>query len=448
MIGSIAGGRADPARNGPNPRYFPSMAWIAPVICITTCFGATSDPAPPPPTPAMTPDQIRAIVASVLADAEMRSSLSDGPTAGFDGRFFIADPESGFRLSFTGEFQGRYQANLGANGEPGATTDSEFDSGFYIRNLRLDFRGSIWGDLASFRVMPAYNRSTGSMSVLDAYVDVKVSEVTIRFGQFALPFTREHRVNPTRQLAAERSLNDAVFRPDRSQGIMAMRTWDRVRAWAAFSDGSRAANTDMGSPEQADAALTGRIEARLLEGAWEQYINAFSVRTDAPGLLLGAAAHWQIDGVTSAPSTYGDNPSMAMVTGDLTWKAPGWTAMAAGVARHIAGDDDQSATDYGMVAQVGALVSDHFEVFGRYTHLWPGADRTGGTEDMGTIEIGGSWYLIPGSRVCRVTLQGIWLPDPQSASSSIVTAPNVALAIQPDSSGGQVGLMLQVQMVF
>lgn len=424
------------------------MARIASVCVVVCCISAETARAQDPPAPAMTPDQIRAIVASVIADAETRSSLSEGPTAGFDGRFFITDPDAGFRLTFTGEFQGRYQANFGANGGPGATTNSEFESGFYIRNLRLDFRGTIFGDALSFRVMPAYNRSTGSMSVLDAYVDVRVSEVTIRFGQFALPFTREHWVSPTRQLAAERSLTDSVFRLDRSQGIMAMRRWDRVRAWAAFSDGSRAANTDLGSPNQADAALTGRIEARLLEGAWEQYINAFSVRTDAPGLLLGAAAHWQIDGVTSAPSTYGDNPSMAMVTGDLTWKAPGWTAMAAGVARHIAGDDDQATTDYGMVAQVGTLVSDHFEVFARYTHLWPGSDRTGGTEDMGTVEVGGSWYLIPGSRVCRVTLQAIWLPDPQSASSSIVSAPNLVLAIQPDSSGGQVGLMLQVQMVF
>ena len=424
------------------------MARIASVCIALTGLSAAPAWAQDLPGPAMSPDEIRAIVASAIADAETRTSLSEGPTAGFDGRFFIADPESGFRLSFTGEFQGRYQASFGANGGPGATTDSEFDSGFYIRNLRLDFRGSLFGDAVSFRVMPAYDRTTGAMEVLDAYVDVKTDHATIRIGQFALPFTREHWVSPTRQLAAERSLTDSVFRLDRSQGIMAMRAWDRVRAWAAFSDGARAANTDLGSPNQAEAALTGRIEARLLEGAWDQYQRAFSVRTDAPGLLIGAAAHWQLGGVTSAPSTYGDDPSMAMATGDLTWKAPGWTAMAAGVARHIAGDDDQSTTDFGMVAQVGTLVSDHFEVFARYTHLWPGTDRTGGTEDMGTIEVGGSWYLIPGSRVCRVTLQGIWLPDPQSASSSIVTAPNVALAIQPDSSGGQVGLMLQVQMVF
>ena len=40
-------------------------------------------------------DEIRAVVAQVLNDAESRSSLLAGGDAGHDGRFFIGQPPSG-----------------------------------------------------------------------------------------------------------------------------------------------------------------------------------------------------------------------------------------------------------------------------------------------------------------------------------------------------------------
>ncbi len=428
------------------------MAPFTLVSAAIACLGAAEGPGAPASrgTPSgLSADKVRAIVASVLNDAETRTSLAFDAVAGFDGQFFLADPASGFRLSVTGETQYRYMANFGADQGPGASDESESDSGFQIRNARLDFRGTTRDKRFSFRVLPAYSSSSDALTLLDSWVQADIGHLNVRVGQFVLPFTREFMVSPMEQLATDRSLTDAVFRLNRSQGIMAFRAWDRVRVFGAISDGQRALNTDFDSTDQAKLALTARAEGRILEGTWNQYNAAFSSPSDTPGILAGFAAHWQRDGETTAPSTFGSTTDLFETTADLTWKAPRWTALVAGVARTVDGvGNGDTTTDYGIVAHIGGLVTDHIELFARYTHIWPGSDRSGGTADIGTVEAGASWYLVPGSRVCKVTAQVLWMPEPQADSGSIVTAPNIAVGILPDVSGGQVGMMVQVQVVF
>jgi hypothetical protein len=401
--------------------------------------------APDPAGSPVSADEVRAIVAQVLADAEGRSSLAgDDAVAGFDGRFFLADPASGFRVSMTGEYQARYLATFGAEEE--GSGDDGFESGFQVQNVRLDFRGKTQGDLFEFRVMPAYERGSGDLSLLDAYVDTKAGEFRVRFGQFAIPFTREFIVSPTRQVGADRSVTDMVFRLNRSQGVMVMRDWDRVRVTGALTDGARALNTDYDNEGEADIAVSGRGEVRVLDGAWKQYDTAFARRDDVAGLLAGLAGHWQRDGRTSSPSAFEDDADLFQGTCDLTWKAPGWTIAASGFARHV--DGDASLTDFGVMAHASVVVAERIDVFARYAHLWPDGDRPGGSEDFSTVEAGGSWSLVPGSPVARITAQVVWAPDAQGDSASIVSAPNTSAGILPDDSGGQVTFLVQVQVVF
>ena len=69
-------------------------------------------------------DEIRSVVAEMLADAETRSSLLSAGDAGHDGRFFIAG--DGFRLNVGGHIQFRYIANF-RDDRPG---QDDFESGF------------------------------------------------------------------------------------------------------------------------------------------------------------------------------------------------------------------------------------------------------------------------------------------------------------------------------
>src|SRR5688572_8137802 len=60
-------------------------------------------------TPVASNDEVRAIVAEMMADAQGRSSLlQGGATAGHDGRFFVASPDGSFRLNVGGQIQLRY----------------------------------------------------------------------------------------------------------------------------------------------------------------------------------------------------------------------------------------------------------------------------------------------------------------------------------------------------
>jgi hypothetical protein len=184
----------------------------------------------------------------------------------------------------------------------------------------------------------------------------------------------------------------------------------------------------------------------VLDGPWKQYDTTYAVRADTAGVLVGAAGHWQRDGRTSSPAAFEDDADLFQGTCDLTWKASGWTIAATGYARHV--DGDESLTDYGVMAHASVVVAERIDVFARYVHLWPDGDRPGGTEDFSTIEAGASWSLVPGSPVARLTTQVMWAPDAQADAASIVTAPNTSAGILPDDSGGQVTLLVQVQVVF
>lgn len=407
------------------------------------CAGmATSGPAP------LGADEVRRIVAEMLADAETRTSLS-ADAAGYDGRFFLADPASGFRLTLTCEYQMRYLASFDAverDGDGG--DDADIQEGFQLHNARLDFRGSTHDRRIGFRVMPAYSRSEDTMILLDAQADIRAGDWTFRVGQFSLPFTRDYfALSPVRQVAADRAFTDYIFRLNRSQGVMALRSWERIRGFLSFSDGSRALNTDFDDPNEADVALTGRIEGRLLDGEWRQFDSAFVQPDIPPDLLIGGAAHWQNDGRTGAPADFSGETDLSTATIDLSWQTAGWTAACAGYWRTIDGDGDQSVTDWGFMAHAAVQVSNHFDLFVRYSQVWPDPDRSGGAADFPVIELGTNWALIPGSQVARATAQILWCPEPQEDSASIV-APNDSIGILADADGGQLTFMIQFQLVF
>jgi hypothetical protein len=84
-------------------------------------------------------DEIRAIVAEMLADAQNRSSLLQGQgNAGYDKKFFLASPDNNYRLNIGGYVQFRYGINFGND-----DVVNEYQSGFSFRTTRLEFSGHV-----------------------------------------------------------------------------------------------------------------------------------------------------------------------------------------------------------------------------------------------------------------------------------------------------------------
>ena len=144
-------------------------------------------------------DEIRSLVADVLADADTRSSLlQDGMTAGWDEHFFLASPDGRFRLQIDGLLQVRYIWNYHDEGD-------NFISGFENTRTRLTLRGHVFSPDITYLIRGDYARNGGQDTLQDAWVRYHLNDqLSVRFGQFKVPFNREELVGPMYQQAVER----------------------------------------------------------------------------------------------------------------------------------------------------------------------------------------------------------------------------------------------------
>lgn len=386
-------------------------------------------------------DTSRAFTAELLADASARTSLlGSGPTAGHDGRFFLASSDGNFRLQIGGEIQFRYYGNIETDDDAG---------GFQLQRTRLDFRGHVIDPKLTYRILTNIDRSTGDLTLQDAYGEYEVSDgFKVRWGQFKLPFDREfYATSPTQTQTIERSLVSSVFRLDRSQGVQLGYEADRWRVFGAFSDGRRAANTAYTDTIEADFAVSGRAELRLGEAGWRQFRDQTAFRGDKFGVLLGGGLHWQQDGSTGAPSSAMGTVDLFQYTADASVENDGWNLLGA-VTGRVIDDANDSLHDFGLIAQGGVFVSEHAELFARYTHIFPDDSRTGGSDDFAAITAGMHWYFIPKSHAVKLSAEVTYYPDTQADSASIIRAPDTGVGLLSDSDGGQFGFVMQMQLLF
>ncbi|MEM1424584.1 MAG: porin, partial [Planctomycetota bacterium] len=229
-------------------------------------------------------DEVRAIVAEMMADAGSRSSLLDagGRVTAGPGGFVIASDDEAFRLRVGGYTQFRYLANF--RDDEGGTVD-DFQSGFTIQRSRLVFSGRAH-DRVDFLLLP-FAGPNGNWSIIDAWARFEIDERwKLRVGQFKLPFLREWLISERFNFAVERSELTAVYASIYSQGVQLEYQDDSLRVHASFSDGIRAFNSDFVSPAEADYACTARADL-LLDGTWGMFADNTALGETEDGLLLG-----------------------------------------------------------------------------------------------------------------------------------------------------------------
>ncbi len=316
--------------------------------------------------------------ADLFADAERRSLLRANQ-AGHDGRFFIQSDDGTKRLNIGGYAQIRYYANLVEE----TPTQDPFESGFQIERTRLVFSGQV-AEGTTFLVLPAAGRS-GTWTVLDIWVQQDLSETfgegwSITGGQFKLPFWREWLVSERFIQPVERSTLAIDFASIYSQGVKLAYLSGQTLFEIAYSDGLRSLNSDFApaSPAAADTeseagAITVRVESALF-GNKNDFTDMTSLGTETPGLLVGAAAHWQGE-TRSFFGTQINNLTQGTV--DVSYEAPGFNAFGAGVIRLVEFPGGADELDAGVLAQAGVFVSDGVELVGRYSVLIPDSDAPG-----------------------------------------------------------------------
>lgn len=430
-------------------------------------------------------DEVRAIVAEMLSDAQSKSSLlAGGGGAGHDnGMFYLSDASGNFRLNVGGQVQFRYMLNFrdsqdgGPNALPNRAND-DFESGFQTTHTRLWFSGNVVDPNLYYTVIGDFGRDGGDFNLEEAYVGYKWDNGwSFQWGQFVLPFLREKLVAQWYQLAADRSLTDITFDQGYSQGVQLGYASEDWRAMLAFSDGFRSANSEFGSvngdPTQnfgfsgqggeSDWAITARAEFKFA-GSWDQFKDFTSMPESQFAAMLGVAGH-----IEGSANDIGVDPDGDPTTGDefeaetrfggwtidLSFEGDGWNLYFAGNGAYtdnsatVGSGFNNSTTDYGLVAQGGFFFPDtDWELFARYDGIFADDDRNAGNNDsndsFSTITVGTNYYW--SGHAAKFTFDVQYFID--NANDGLNTVTNREIGYLGSGEDGEVTLRFQFQLLF
>lgn len=373
------------------------------------------------------PDDVRAIVAEMLSDAESRSSLLGVSTSDTTD------------LKVGGYFQFRYSANFT---DDDSTADDSFESGFSFPRTRLVFKGTVHENI-DFVIIP-FAGASGDFGVLDASATFRFDDSpwSIKVGQFKLPLWREWLLTERHNQVVERSVATHVFASIYSQGVQANYQGENFRWNLTFSDGIRAINTGFTNPGEADWAFTSRAEF-LMGGSWKQHGDLSSLGNSEGSGLLGVAIHYQ--GETENFRGVDAN-SVLQYTIDYSREGENWNWFGGFIGRHIelAGDGDD-IDDFGFLTQAGVFVSDNTELVARYSALLPDDDAAG-DDVFNTVTVGVNHYLH--GHAAKFTFDVVYYIDSIQDSTMTGLTQSELFTLLDSGDDGQVALRAQFQIVF
>jgi hypothetical protein len=460
--------------------------------------------------PSVNRDEVRAIVAEMLNDADSRSSLLQGSgNAGYDKKFFLASSDNNYRLNIGGYGQFRYTGAFQTNDNNNVTNDLQ--TGFSFRNARLEFSGHVINpDLKYFLSFDLADQQDEISAVtFDSNIPLVTSTFVsrnrtvlkdffadysfgggwyLRGGQYKLPFLKEELVADTMQLAADRGFVNSVFTGERSQGV-GLGYRDETFRWAAdFSDGFNAKNTVFSNNGQiingiADYAFTTRFDwafAGKLDD-WKQYT---SMQDDEFKGYVGAAFHWQgtqndQDANGAGGAGFGfdlsavDPQRYLSFTVDAGVKSGGFSLIAAFVGSNTefrngftAGNNIRYSdfTDFGVNVQGGWRFAKDDEIFARWDGLFYDKDRTntvagvasGDQSNFNFLTVGWNHYFA--GQAARLTVDAVIALD-TTIESNGMTVRNVSVnggnspfgnnqGIFASPNNGAVAIRAQFQLMF
>ena len=361
---------------------------------------------------------------------------------------FALPTGEGTSFAITGNAQFRYAANLRDTDDVGDRDD--FTHGFSNRRVRLGAQGTVLDPNLSFRV-DGELATAERMELIDVFLAYRWEGGTrVRAGQFKVPLLQEELNSHTRLQTVERSIVNAVFTQNYSQGVEVSHAWESFRVAGAFSDGLNTINTDFDAAREADWALTGRAEWKWA-GEWPRLDQFTSWRGSEYAGFLGFAGHVQSGGETGARTGGTNDVDVAQYTADLSIKGDGWNVFLAFVGRNTdSAAAARSFDDFGLVAQGGLFVSEEAELFLRYDHVFVDDDRATspgvGGEDFASITAGVTYYFSPRSHAFKVQAEVVYFPDSQADAGTLVR-PSSSTSVL--ASGEAQGLFrVQTQIVW
>ncbi|MGE3109753.1 MAG: hypothetical protein AB7G11_06715 [Phycisphaerales bacterium] len=384
-------------------------------------------------------DEVRAVVAEMLSDAQARTSLL-APSSGHDGKFFLASDDGNFRLNIDGLVQFRYFANFRSD-----NNSNEFEHGFQTQFTKIRFSGNIVDSKWLYNVEGNFEHDGGSFVLEDAWVAYKLSpEWLALWGQVKAPVLREWMVDDRYQLAAGRSITQQAFNHGRSQVAGVQYTGADFMAAAFFSDGAGSANTDFTSSAEADWSLSARA-AWKFAGDWAAFNDFTSFKGSKFAGMLGGAVHFQGSQNTSAITD--TDTKVLLYTVDAQFEGDGWNCFGAFIGRNIefrSMGSDTDVDDFGVVLQGGFFLSEMDELFARYDVVIPDSDRAGDPDPFSTLTVGWNHYIA--RHAAKFTLDLQYAFDAITDTAAVPTDTETGLL--GDVDDGEIIARAQFQLLF
>lgn len=398
-------------------------------------------------------------VRQIIDDADKRSQLlaSEGFTAGYSkGKFLIQSADGNYVLQPTLQFQERYTASTREDVKNDGN-DSTAD-GFEIRRMKLGFGGNaitpdltylfVWatnrGATGTF-VTNADTNSTastgaGTLQLEDAWVRYRFApEWTVQGGQIKDPWSHTNAVSSKRYMAADYSMLDQLLGDGQTfyvQGVALGWQTTPLRAQFVFHDGANSANTDF-QDQKYDYGVTGRAEWQISGDNWSQYDQFTSLGNKSDLLVAGVGADY----------SSGDLQDVLFHTVDVQWNPialPGLALYGEYIGQAINNNANANAYNYGFMVQAGYLLTQKWEVFGRYdlTILDSDAVAPGAVNDISEITAGVNYYIK--GHAAKFTADLSYLPEGTGGQSSS------GMGVLPTSASeneSEVVLRLQFQLL-
>lgn len=360
-------------------------------------------------------EEVRTLVRDVLADADTRANLQEaGMTAGRRDRFFLASEDGNWLMNVQGYTQVRYAFDYRSS-SPAAPGDSVDTFGASIRRMRFQFEGTVVDPTWRYKLQfVSYQGSV--LSADDIYIEkVLAPGLSLRVGQFNLPFLRESLIPDSVTTMVDRAGTEFFFSAGRGQGIQLTGESEHLRASAGyfngfdvksnyFSSGSMR-NQSWDSTSVAEYCFMARAEWKVT-GTWAQFKDFSGWRKDEFGVLVGVAGEIEKKGNNAGTSDPAILPFVAGATVDIGIDWPGASVYSYFVWRQVdpgvAGMNN--ANQYGFVIQGGYFIADTVELTARYEYGNADTMPNGGAGAVGTlvnngypynnaVTVGANWYI-------------------------------------------------------
>jgi phosphate-selective porin OprO and OprP len=249
-------------------------------------------------------------------------------------------------------------------------------SSFYMRRVRLDVRGQVFGPELTYRVMPEMARTA---ALRDAWLNYAFSPATqVRIGQFSVPFQWHRHIGAGRQHFAERGVPSETFGFPNGRDIGVMLHGQNAAATVAYGlgvfDGS-GRNTERSNSDghMASARVTWALMGPLPRE------EADLAHRDAPALSVGLGIQGANKNEARAWDLAGINRRADFLAGtaDVSLRWMGFSLAADAYLRRVT--PDHPAVDpydgHGFMVTGGYFVLPRrLEVVARYSALRLDAD--------------------------------------------------------------------------